>query len=85
MVFFDSHGGAWITCSASEEGATAFGPTGVAKSLTSYAMLSLLNSKAQKAFEEEVDPAVAGGRSASMSFFDINEDISGFTTAGEVY
>lgn len=28
MMFFDSHGGLWETCSPNAEGATAFGPTG---------------------------------------------------------
>lgn len=33
MLFFDSHGGAHITCTADHEGAQAFGPTGVSRPL----------------------------------------------------
>ena len=30
VIFFDSHGNPWATCSFSQEGAVAFGPTGAA-------------------------------------------------------
>lgn len=82
MVFFDSHGAAWMTCSAEDAGAEAFGPTGVAKSITAYTMLKLLISKAEAALEEDRDPETSAGRSCCLSFFDLNEREDGFTTAG---
>lgn len=30
-TFFDSHGGLWTACAATDDGAVAFGPTGVAR------------------------------------------------------
>lgn len=30
MIFYDSHGAAWQTCGPNNEGAVAFGPTGIA-------------------------------------------------------
>ena len=36
MIFFDSHGQAWIPCRASARGAKAFGPYGCARRATDH-------------------------------------------------
>lgn len=46
MVFFDSHGTAWVTCAAEDEGAEAFGPSGCAKMISAHTAVKLLSQKA---------------------------------------
>lgn len=33
QIFFDSHGQAWETCRAADDGAEAFGPCGIARKI----------------------------------------------------
>ena len=41
LFFFDSHGGLWATCSADTDGAVAFGPTGIARYVSTDEAVSL--------------------------------------------